>query len=323
MRSLHTGLAVALALATGLAALPAASQKAKPKPAAAKAAAPKAGKYGALAVDRSQGYVFAWAYDHPSRQAASEYALAECAKRDGNCTVVVEFAGEGCASYHTVGERDGSAYGWGTAPTREAAQARSLQECNAFAGGNTSCSNHVWACNSADVAPFKVLREDPVKPKAGKGDCLVQYDMDEENGSDDWVNRYRSPVYRLSAKDCPSTSTERYHSYSWDTREGGGKGGEYPKKDADAKRHERGVAMARDFSAWIMDKPTPGGSGTHYRGFADVYVTAVKDDILQDMLGGVAQSDSDRQHGVCLDFKPRGVVPVEVLGAERCRSWVR
>ena len=317
MRGLQLGLAAAIAVATGLAALPAASQKATPK-----APAPKPAKYGALAIDRSQGFVFAWAYDHPSRQAASDFALAECAKRDGECAVVVEFAGEGCASYHTVSASDGSAYGWGTAPTREAAEARSLQECNAFADGKASCGNHVWACNSADAAPFKVLREDPVKPKPGKGDCLVQYDMDEEDGNDDWVNRYRSPVYRLSAKDCPSTSTERYHSYSWDTREAGGKGGEYPKKGPDAQRHERGVAMARDFSNWIMDKPTPGG-GTHYRGFADVYVTAVKDDILQDMLGGVGQSDSDRQHGVCLDFRPKGVVPVDVLGAERCRSWVR
>jgi hypothetical protein len=322
MRSLHTGLAVALALATGLAALPAASQKAKPKTAPAKAAAPKPGKFGALAVDRSQGYVFAWAYDHPTRQAANDFALDECAKRNGECAVVVEFSGEGCASYHTVSESDGTAYGWGTAPTRDAAQARSLQECNAFADGKATCGNHVWACNSADVAPFKVLREDPVKPKPGKGDCLVQYDTDEEDGNNDWVNRYRSPVYRLSAKDCPSTSTDRYHSYHWDTREGGG-GGEYPKKDANAQRHERGVAMARAFSDWLAGKPTPGGSGTHYRGFADVYVTAVKDDILQDMLRGVAQSDSDRQHGVCLDYKPRGVVPVETLGAERCRSWVR
>lgn len=320
MRPLHTGLAAALALVTGLAALPAVSQKAKP---VQKASTPKAGKYGALAVDRSQGYVFAWAYDHPSRQAANDYATAECAKLNGNCTVVVEFAGEGCAAYNTISESDGSAYGWGTAPTREAAQARSLQECNAFAEGKASCNNFVWACNSADVAPFKVLREDPVKPKPGKGDCLVQYDMDEEtNGSDDWVNRYRSPVYRLSAKDCPSTSTERYHSYFWDTRKPGGNGGEYPAKDKDSKRHERGVAMARDFSAWISDKPTPGGD-THYRGYADVYVTAVKDDTLKDMVDGVAQSDSDRQHGVCLDFKPKGVVPVATLGAERCRSWVR
>jgi len=318
MRGVQLGLAATLAVATGLAALPAAAQKARPK-----VATPKPAKYGALAVDWSQGFVFAWAYDQSSRQAASDYALAECAKRNGECAVVIEFAGEGCASYHTVSESDGSAYGWGTAPTREAAEARSLQECNAFADGKANCGNHVWACNSADAAPFKVLREDPVKPKPGKGDCLVQYDMDEENGNDDWVNRYRSPVYRLSAKDCPSTSPDLYHSYSWDTREAGGKGGEYPKKDADAKRHARGVAMARDFSDWIMTKPTPGGPGTHYRGFADVYVTAVKDDILKDRVEGVAQSDSDRQHGVCLDFKPKGVVPVEILGAERCRSWVR
>lgn len=318
MRHMHA-LAAALALATGLAALPAASQKKPP----AKAAAPKPAKFGALAVDRSQGFVFGWAYDHPTRQAANDFALAECAKRDGECAVVVEFAGEGCASYHTVSESDGTAYGWGTAPTREAAQARSLQECNAFADGRAMCGNHVWACNSDDVAPFKVLREDPVKPKPGKGDCLVQYDTDEEaNGSNDWVNRYRSPVYRLSAKDCPSTSTDRYHSYHWDTRTPGGEGGEYPKKDTNAQRHERGVAMARAFSDWLADKPAPGGN-THFRGFADVYVTAVKDDILADMLGGVAQSDSDRQHGICLDYKPKGVVPVEVLGAERCRGWIR
>lgn len=320
MRPLHLGIAAALAAAVSLAALPAWSQKAKP---AAKPAAPKAGKYGALAVDRSQGFVFGWAYDHPSRQAANDFAMEECRKREGECNVVVEFAGEGCASYHTLAERDGTAYGWGTGATRALAESKSLQACNAFADGKAVCGNHVWACNSADVAPFKVLREDAVKPRPAKTDCLVQFDIDEEaNGSDDWVNRYRSPVYRLTANDCPSAPANRYHSYSWDAREPGGKASEYQPVNKNPKHYERGAKMVQDFYQWLSTRPTPGGD-THYRPYADVYVTAVTDEILADLVGGVAQSDSERQHGVCLAYLPPGIVPVDTLGEERCRSWVR
>src|SRR5688500_14511206 len=174
MRLLQAVLGASIACALAFAAPPTVAQKAK---STAKPAAPKATRFGALAVDRSKAFVFAWAYDHPSRAAASDFALEECRKRDGNCSVVVEFSGEGCASYHTISPEDGTAYGWGTAATQAAAESRSLQECNAFADGKSTCSNHVWACNSKDVAPVKVLREDPVKPKPAKTDCLIQYEI--------------------------------------------------------------------------------------------------------------------------------------------------
>jgi hypothetical protein len=320
MRSMKHGVAVAAVCGLIAVAMPALSQKAKP---ATKPAAPKQTKFGALAVDRSKAFVFAWSYDQPSRAAANQFVLDECAKRDGNCAVVVEFAGEGCASYHTISAENGDAYGWGTGPTQAASEARSQQECNAFADGKATCSNHVWACNSKDVAPFKVLREEPVKPKPGKTDCLVQFDIDEEaNGSDDWVNRYRSPVYRLAANDCPSAPAERYHSYTWDTREAGGKGSEYEPVDKDPKRLQRGISMVQGFYEWVAQRPAPGGD-THFRPYANVYVTAAKEDLQADLTGDVGQSDSDRQHGICVAYAPPGVVPVATYGAERCRSWLR
>lgn len=325
MRLPYLGFVVVLVAVAALSVPSAWAQQAKPvkaKP-VAKAITPKATKYGALAVDRNQGFVYAWAYDQSTRQAANGFVLEECRKRNGECSVVVEFSGEGCASFHTIGERDGTAYGWGTAPTQAGAETRSLQTCNDFAEGKAVCGNHTWACNSADAVPFKVLREDPVKPIPAKTDCLVQFEIDEEtNGSDDWVNRYRSPVYRLSAGDCPSAPANRYHSYMWDARVPGGKASEYKPADKDPKRLQRGTSMARDFYAWISQKPAPGGN-THFRKHADVYVTAVKEDLQSDMVSGVGQSDSDRQHGICLDHKPRGVVPVKTLGSERCRSWLR
>lgn len=323
MRLLQAVLGASIACALAFASMPAIAQKAKPatKP-GAKPAAPKASKFGALAVDRSKAFVFAWAYDHPSRAAASDFALEECRKRDGNCSVVVEFSGEGCASYHTISPEDGTAYGWGTAPTQAAAQSRSLQECNAFADGRAMCSNHVWACNSKDVASFKVLREDPVKPKPARTDCLVQYEIEIDDSNDDWVNRYRSPLYRLSAKDCPLTASSQYHSFHHNVWDGRVSQSESNPEKKNPALQKKGFDMAEGFFNWIMAKPNP-EPGTHYRPAASVAASAPTDENIADMTQDTGRSDSDRVHGICLDYAPPGVMPVSVHGVENCRSWVR
>jgi hypothetical protein len=322
MRLIQIALAVPALCVAMLAASPAAAQKAKPKPAAAKAAAPKPAKFGALAVDRSKGFVFAWAYDHPTRQAASDFALEECRKREGNCAVVVEFAGEGCASYHTISAENGDAYGWGTGLTQALAETRSLQECNAYADGKATCGNHVWACNSKDVAPFKVLREDPVKPKPAKTDCLVQYEVSPLNGNDDWVDDYKSPVYRLGAKDCPLTTSSQFHSFHHVVWEGKAESRESNPEKKNPALQKKGFDMAAAFYDWIMARPSP-TPGTHWRTAASVTASTVLDENVEYLGRTTGQSNSDQVHGICLAYAPPGITPVATYGAEHCRSWIR
>jgi len=297
----------------------ASAQKKPAKPAAAKAT-----KYGALAVDRKQGFVFAWAYDQPSRTEASQFALDECSKRNGQCSVVVEFAGEGCASYHTISPEDGSAYGWGTATTQLAAEARSQQECNASADGKASCSNHVWACNSKDVAPFKVLREDLVKAKPAKTDCLVIYETSAVDGNDDWVNDYKSPVYRLSAADCPLTTDSQFHAFHHGIGHDDGK--VFQEESNPVKKNpalqKKGFDMAEGFFAWMQDKPAP-EDGIHYRTNVDVVASAPTEENVEYLAGMTGRSNDDQVHGVCIDYTPPGITPVATYGAEHCQSWIR
>ena len=324
MHARHHGLAAAAALVAGtliattlLATTAFAQQKAKP---AAKAPAPK---HGALAVDRSQGFVFAWAYDHPSRKAASDFALEECRKRDGQCTVVVEFAGEGCASYHTLNAQDGTAYGWGTGPNMLAAMTRSMQECRDYADGKAMCSNHVWACNSKDSGKFKVLREDPVKPKPGKDDCLVKFEVSPLDGNDDWVDDYKTPVYRLPKADCPLATDSQFHSFhrtEWDGRvENEESNPEGPK---DPKRQQKGFDMVNAFYPWIMARATV-VPGTHWRPAGSVTVSNPLDENIEYLGRTTGQSNSDQVHGICLAYKPAGVTIIETYGEENCSSWIR
>jgi len=319
MRSSIRGVALCAVAVSVLAASTASAQKKPAKPAAAKAT-----KYGALAVDRKQGFVYGFAYDQPSRAEANQFAMGECSKRDGNCSVVVEFAGEGCASYHTISAEDGSAYGWGTASTQAGAETRSLEECNAFSDGKATCSNHVWACNSQDVAPFKVLREDAVKAKPAKTDCLVQFEANvETNGDNNWKDRYLSPLYRLAASDCPSTAKTQFHDFYYGQDDGRVNEGESnPEGKKDPARQAKGKALALQFYQWLNAK-APLDGGLHFRPIGSATVTVASDENLEYLTKHVGQSDDDRVHGICLDYAPAGSEPVATYGADRCQQWVR
>ena len=61
----------------------------------------EATKYGALAIDRTNGFYFAWAVDSPTRAEAEKKAVAECNAKGGKCTVVLSFSGTCCAAYRT------------------------------------------------------------------------------------------------------------------------------------------------------------------------------------------------------------------------------
>ncbi|MFL6591565.1 MAG: DUF4189 domain-containing protein [Luteimonas sp.] len=318
MRPLIHGFALCCIAASLVAASAASAQKKPAKPAA------KASKYGALAVDRKQGFVYGFAYDQPSRAEANQFAQDECSKRNGQCSVVVEFAGEGCTSYHTISAEDGTAYGWGTGATQQVAEANSLKECTAFADGKASCGNHVWACNSKDVAPFKVLREDLVKARPAKTDCLVQYETTTVNGNDDWTNDYKSPVYRLSAVDCPLTTSSQFHAFHHGIGHDDGKVWQEesnPEKKNPALR-QKGLDMAEAFFAWMQGKPAP-ESGIQYRTNVSVTASTASDENVEYLGRMTGRSNDEQVHGVCIDYAPPGIQPVAIYGAEHCQRWVR
>jgi len=123
---------------------------------AAKAAVPAKTKYGALAIDRSNGFYYGFSFDQPSRPEAEKRAIDECTKRGGACSIVLTYSGTGCAAYRTINGNVGTAFGWGIAKTKEEADAVAIKECLKRSGG-TQPNNFVWSCNAAQAAPLKEI----------------------------------------------------------------------------------------------------------------------------------------------------------------------
>jgi hypothetical protein len=292
------------------------------KPAAGPPPAPT--RYGALAVDRSQGYVYAWAYDQPSRAAATAYAQEECRKRNGNCKVVIEFSGPGCAAYQTVGQKDGSAYGWGTAPAQGDAQSRALGECTKFANGKAVCSNSVWACNSGPGL-YKALYVEPVMRAPAATDCLVQYEAQVYYGSN-WASRFYSPLYRLAAADCPLSGKSMYHGFGYNEHPG-----EAPRAyevNEDRKgpaKQQLGYNWAKTFYQWTR-RGSPFSGMRIYTNASFTVADATPENVTK-LTEQTAKRDAGDQAGItegwCIDYRPQGVTPVATLGADRCKRWWR
>ncbi|MCW3160119.1 FISUMP domain-containing protein [Chryseobacterium oryctis] len=113
-------------------------------------------KFGALAIDRSNGFYYGFSYDYANRAEAETKAKEECAKKGGNCSVVLTFSGTGCAAYRTIDGKAGTAYGWGIAGTKEEADAIALAEAQKRSNG-VNPSNFVWSCNSVNTGTLKEI----------------------------------------------------------------------------------------------------------------------------------------------------------------------
>lgn len=127
----------------------------------------QSGKYGALAVDRKNGFYYGWAIDHETQTAANERAIKECRQRGGNCSIVKEWGGGWCAAYRTIKGNVGTAYGWAVARTKEEADRIATAECEKKSGG-VPCGNYVWGCNSREKP--KKEEDEPEKKQAEKED---------------------------------------------------------------------------------------------------------------------------------------------------------
>jgi hypothetical protein len=310
----------AAAALCGIAAVAGVAAVAPGKKASAPAVDPGS-KYGALAVDRAKGFIYGWSYDQPNLAEAVTRSLQECKDRGGNCSTVLEFAGPGCGAYQTISAEDGSAYGWGTATTKEDAQNRALAECNKYAGAK-SCSNFVWSCNSGE-GKFVELKNEPARLPPAKTDCLVQYELQVYRDKD-WKSRFYSPVYRLAAKDCPLPGKSQYHSFGH--KEWPGDKPETWEVNEDRKnpaKKARGFEWAESFFSWAQQQRSPFG-GYNIPPTVDMHVTDATPDNIKSMTEDVAKQDAGDSAGItvgwCIAHTPPAAA-VEILGAEKCRRW--
>ena len=113
-------------------------------------------KFGALAVDRTNGFSYGFAFDSKTREAAETRALEEVQKKGRSGAVVLVWSGSGCGVYRTERSNAGNAHGWGLAPTKEEADAIATAEASKRSGGRPT-PHRVWTCNSKEGGPLKEL----------------------------------------------------------------------------------------------------------------------------------------------------------------------
>lgn len=113
-------------------------------------------KFGALAIDRGNGFYFGWASDCSSLAEAEKKAIDVCNKKGGRCTVVLSYQGTGCAAYRFITGNVGMGYGWGLAANREEADKKAKKECAERSYG-LPAPNIVWSCNSSDSGELKLI----------------------------------------------------------------------------------------------------------------------------------------------------------------------
>ena len=113
-------------------------------------------KYGALAIDRGNGFYFGWAVDCSTLAEAEKNAIEECNKKGGRCTVVLSFSGTGCAAYRFITGNVGMGYGWGLAGTKEEADIKAKKECAERSYG-LPAPNLICKCNSINSGELREI----------------------------------------------------------------------------------------------------------------------------------------------------------------------
>jgi hypothetical protein len=113
-------------------------------------------KYGALAIDRSNGFYYGWASDCSTLPEAEKKALDVCSKKGGRCSIVLSFSGTGCAAYRFITGNVGTGFGWGLAKTKEEADIKAKKECQERSFG-LPAPNIVWSCNSENSGDLKEI----------------------------------------------------------------------------------------------------------------------------------------------------------------------
>jgi hypothetical protein len=107
-------------------------------------------KNGSLAIDRDNGFYYGWSNNASTQEEANKKALKECKNKGGNCHIVLQFKGPGCAAYRTIDGEVGTAYGWGVGTSKIGADKIAAFECKQRSEGE-ACTNSVWLCNSDNI----------------------------------------------------------------------------------------------------------------------------------------------------------------------------
>jgi Domain of unknown function (DUF4189) len=114
-------------------------------------------KYGALAIDRTNGFYFGWATDCETLAEAQKIAVDACNIKGGKCTVVLSYSGTGCAAYRTIAGRNvGLAFGWGLATTKEEADLIAKKE-HLIRSYGMAAPNVTYGCNSPNSGTLKLI----------------------------------------------------------------------------------------------------------------------------------------------------------------------
>jgi hypothetical protein len=113
-------------------------------------------KYGALAIDRSDGIYYGLGLDYSTLAEAEKNAIEECNKKGGKGSIVLSFSGTCCVAYRFIEGNVGMGYGWGIGLTKEEADKIAMKEC-----GERSyylpAPNHEIKCSRQNAGELKVI----------------------------------------------------------------------------------------------------------------------------------------------------------------------
>ena len=114
-------------------------------------------KYGAMAIDRNNGYYLGYVVNAPTLSEAVKGAIAQCNNKGGRCTLVLSYSGKGCVAYRTsAGKFVGMAYGWGIAGTKEEADVLAKEECTERTYG-MEVPNLISLCNDESTGTLQII----------------------------------------------------------------------------------------------------------------------------------------------------------------------
>ncbi len=131
-------------------------------------------KYGALSIDRGNGFYFGWSVDCTSLAEAEKKAIDMCSKKGGRCTIILSWSGSGCFVYRFITGNVGMGYGWGLGRTKEEADEKAKKEAAERSFG-LPAPNIISGCNSAGSGELKEIYNAHAEIKALTPGTVTNY----------------------------------------------------------------------------------------------------------------------------------------------------
>jgi hypothetical protein len=266
------------------------------------------------------------ARDADSQEAAEQLAMEHCQHTGDTCTVVLTWAGQGCGAFRA--SKDGEVQAWGVKKMINEAASAAFDEASKLSKGQATNQVAIICNMNKSRASLDTLVQKPANI-GGPTECLVQFEGNFYDGKGDWDARFYSPVYQLKGSDCPRKVGEGEHDVYFHA---------FPPSKTSASEREkalkldptgRGQRMAEEFRIWMATKRSP-APGTVIHNVVSATFTYVKPKPMKDLVENVSVLDAGMKSSrlrsyfpLCFDFKPSGVTPTAVHGAQYCRNWIR